>query len=447
MNRKYPMIVAAVAAAMASGYAGAVVPTLAQANAPTAALVMAGSSAASSAVGTAIEKDLCGGASNTLIAASKGGSGNFLAFSCFTANAITTTPTLPANTLVTIYYRTEGGSVVGALPVVSNKQIKRLNLGDTTNCSVSGNAATCTVNGTTAASGTTDNWTGAVVADTVQLGVTDVEPGQLTNADYPSNYSAAAFGTATPTQLKNLTTTRLYGQIFGLVVNKAGQSFSSVNLSKESAANILSGNFSDWANVPDALTGDPISSSQSIIHRINREPGSGTRTATNIFFLGYQCGSVNSIPPVAGETLNFSTGDELTLANNTPGSIAYTSIDQIQNPANGTKFTNLVLATIDGVAPSGLAAATGRYGFWYEATLVPETGVTGGSLSLSNYLQTNLPKLALAPAIPDVIAIPGVGGNAAAVPPNSNGSTGTAQVFVNPYSRGGNSCSVPGEQI
>jgi len=446
MNRKYPMIVAAVAAAMASGYAGAAVPTLAQANAPTAALVMAGSSAAASAVGTAIEKDLCGGAANTLIASSKGGSGNFLAFSCFTATAITTTPTLPANTLVTIYYRTEGGSVVGALPVVSNKAIKRLNLGDAS-CGVVTNVATCTVSGTTSTSGTTDSWTGAVVADTVQLGVTDVEPGQLIGADFPSNYSAAAFGTATAAQLKALSTSKLFGQIFGLVVNKSGESFSTVNLSKEAAANILLGNFSDWANVPDALTGAAISSAPAPITRINREPGSGTRTATNIFFLNYQCGTQNSIPPVAGETLNFSTGDELTAANAVPGAIAYASIDQILNPSNGTKWTNLVLATIDGVTPSSLAAATGRYGFWYEATLVPETGVAGGSLSISNFLQSDLPKLATAPSVPDIIVIPGVGGNAATVPPTSNGGTGTAQIYVNPYTRAGNSCAVPGEQI
>jgi hypothetical protein len=437
------MIVAAVATAMASGYANAVVPTLAQANAPTAALVMAGSSAAAAGVGTAIENNLCGGAANTLIASSKGGSGNFLAFSCFTATAITG---IPANTLVTIYYRTEGGSVVGALPVVSNKQIKRLNLGDTANCTLAGNIASCTVTGTTSVTGTTDAWGGAVVADTVQLGVTDVEPGQLTNADFPSNYSAAAFGTATPAQLKLLSTSRLYDQVFGLVVNKQGQTFTGVNLSKQSAANILLGNYSDWGNVPDALTGNPVASAPSTIHRINREPGSGTRTATNIFFLGYQCGTLNSIPPVPGETLNFSTGEELTLANNTPGSIAYASIDQILNPANGTKFTNLVLATIDGVAPSNLAAATGRYGFWFEATLVPETGVTGGSLALSNYLQQNLPKLALAPSIPDVLAIPGIGGNPATTPLTTNGATGTATIYVNPYSRAGNSCSVPGEQ-
>jgi hypothetical protein len=444
MNCKYPMIVAAVAAAMASGYASAAVPTLAQANAPTDALVMAGSSAAASAVGTAIEKDLCGSAANTLIAKSTGGSGNFLAFSCFTANAVTG---IPVNTLVTIYYRTEGGSVVGALPIVSSKQIKRLNLGDTVNCSLSGNAATCTVGGTTSTSGTTDAWTGAVVADTVQLGVTDVEPSQLTNADYPSNYSAAAFGTASPTQLKALSTTKLFDQVFGLVVNKSGQTFTSVNLSKESAANILLGNFSDWSHIPDAISGNAISSAPSTITRINREPGSGTRTATNIFFLGYQCGSPNSIPPVTGETLNFSTTDELVAANGTPGAIAYTSIDQILNPANGTKFTNLVLATIDGVTPSSLAAATGRYSYWYEATLVPAAGVAGGSLSLSNFLQLDLPKLATAPAVPQILVIPGVGGNAATVPPTSNGLTGTSQIFVNPYSRGGNSCSVPGEQI
>jgi hypothetical protein len=445
MNRKYPMIVAAVAAAMASGYAGAVIPTLAQASGPTATtLVMAGSSAASSAVGTAIKNDLCGGAANTLSAASKGGSANFLAFSCFTSTAITG---LPSNSLVTIYYRTEGGSVVGALPVVSNKQIKRLNLADTTNCTQSGATATCTVTGTTSTSGTTDTWAGAVVADTVQLGVTDVEPGQLTGADFPSNYSAAAFGTATPAQLAALAHKPLFGQIFGLAINKSGESFSTVNLTKQSAANILLGNFSDWSHVPDAVTGNPVSAAPAAITRINREPGSGTRTATNIFFLNYQCGASTSIPPVAGETLNFSTGDELTAANATPGSIAYTSIDQILNPANSTKWTNLVLATIDGVAPTALAAATGSYGFWFEAALVPETGVTGGSLSLSNFLQADLPKLATAPAVPDILVIPGVSGNAATSPPTSNGGTGTTQIFVNPYFRAGNSCNVPGEQI
>jgi ABC-type phosphate transport system substrate-binding protein len=287
-----------------------------------------------------------------------------------------------------------------------------------------------------------------VVGDTVQLGVTDVEPALLIANDFPSNYSAAAFGTATPAQMKALPTVRLYDQVFGLVVNKSGQTFSQVNLTRESAANIILGNYSDWSNVPDAISGAPISSAPSEITRINREPGSGTRTSTNVFLFGYHCGSAVSMPnPQAGEVVNFSTGEEMNAVNSTPGSIAYASIDQILNPANGTKFTNVILASIDGVAPSNQAAATGRYGWWFEATLVPETGVTGGSLALSQYLQTSLPKVANLPSIPSVLAIPGVGGNVPATPLNSNGGTGTAQVFVNPYSRAGNSCAVPGEQI
>ena len=143
--------------------------------------------------------------------------------------------------------------------------------------------------------------------------------------------------------------------------------------------------------------------------------------------------------------LNYSTTDELTLANSTKGSIAYTSIDQIQNPANGTKFPNLALFQIDGVTPSNWAAATGSYGFWFEATAVPATtpAVTGNSAQISTFLQGDMPKLARAPASPDILVIPGIGGNVGAVPFNNNGQTGTAEIYVNPYTRGGGSCNVP----
>jgi ABC-type phosphate transport system substrate-binding protein len=443
MARQYPLVAAAIAMALGSSFAYAAPPTVAQAAAATDTLVISGSSAAQVAVQTGIQNDICGGASNTLVVKSSGGSGNFLAFSCSTATTITTSAgTISSGTLVTIFYRTEGGSVVGALPVVSGKAIKRLDL---TQCT---SAGVCTVNGVTATSGPNDTWSGAVTPATTQLGVTDVEPGQLVGPDYPSNYSSTAFGTATPSQLAKLTTSRLFDQIFGLVVNTSGESFSSVNLTKQSAANILLGNYSDWSQVPDALTGDAISSSSpALITHVDREPGSGTRTGTNIFYLGTGCGSTASIPNPTGETLNFSTTDELTLANNTAGSIAYTSIDQILNPANGTKFPNLVLASIDGVKPSTLAAATGQYGEWFEATLVPAPGVSGASLVLSQFLQGDLPKLATAPALPDILVIPNLGGNTATVPLTANTTTtGTTQIFVNAYTRSGNSCNVPAEQ-
>ena len=60
-------------------------------------------------------------------------------------------------TIVTVYYRGEGGSVVGALPIVSGKAIKFLDI----------NGAGCTVaapgvTGTSATVGTTDGWGGCV---------------------------------------------------------------------------------------------------------------------------------------------------------------------------------------------------------------------------------------------------------------------------------------------
>jgi hypothetical protein len=457
MDNKYPMIAAAVAAALGSGYAsasGSGPPSLAAAQTQTAAsLVIAGSSAAKNAIVAGIENDLCGGAANTLAISSVGGTKNFLAYSCYTATAITG---VSAGTLVTIYYRTEGGSVVGALPIASGTKIKRLNISDAscTESSTASTTATCTISGTTATNGTNDSWTGAVATDTVQLGVTDVEPGQLTGADYPSTYSSTAFGNATASQMAALPTSKLFQQVFGLVVNTktspGGFASSTVNLSKESAAAILKGNYTDWAQVPDALTGNPIASTTPTpITVINREPGSGTRTATNIFFLNYQCGGSGTIPGSSG---NYATSDELNAANSTGGAIAYATIDNILNPASNS-YGNLVLATIDGTTPSTLAAATGRYGFWYEATLVPNASVTGTSANLSTFLQTDLPKIATAPALPDINVIPNVGGNKPGVPlvsaagnaSNGQPATSTLAVYINPFSRSGNSCNVPSE--
>lgn len=453
-SQKYPMIAAAVTVALgAAGYADAV-PSLLQASTAPVQLVIAGSSAAEGSVATAVENNICGGVANTLVVTSKGGSGNFFAFSCNTSATITGVTT---GTLATIYYRTEGGSVVGALPLVQNKQIKRLNLADTTNCASTGTAtAACSVTGVTATAGTTDSWLGGLTADFVQLGVTDVEPAQLTNGDFPSNYSPAVFGTATGAQLKALPTSRIFDQVFGLAVNTSGGGFpisstagvSTVSLSKEAAANILTGSYSDWSAVPDAKTFNAVTSAPVAITRIDREPGSGTRTATNMFFLNYQCGSVNSIQSNPGEQLNFSTADELTQANGIPGAIAYTSIDQILNPSSLAKWPNLALVSIDGVAPSAQAAAAGAYGYWYEATFVPNTTALGsgtGSAALATYLENTLPTLALAPSAPDIDVIPSYKGNTAAVPLTSKGS-GTTAVYINAFSRLGNSCNVPAEQ-
>jgi hypothetical protein len=441
ISQKYPMIAAAVAATLAvAGVANATPPSLSQAASPAASLVIAGSSAAESSVQAAVGTAICGSATNMLTVQSTGGSGNFFAFSCVPTATITG---VPANGVVTIYYRTEGGSVVGALPVFSQKQIKRLNLSDGS-CSAVATSGTCAITGVTATAGTQDSWTGAVIPALVQLGVTDVEPSQLTGLDYPTNYSVSAFGSATPAQLKSLPTSRIFQQIFGLVVNTSGGGFpAQINLTKQGAANVINGNYFDWNSVPDA-NGQPVNSSSQSITRIDREQGSGTRTATNIFFLNYGCGATTAIDST-GETLNFSTTDELTAASATPGAVAYTSIDQILK--NASTWPKLQLVQIDGVTPSTLTAASGAYQYWFEATFVPNTTAlgTGASSAIATILENTLPTLAGAPGTPDVNVIPNYKGNVAAIGPMTSKGTGSGQIYINPYTRLGNSCSVPTE--
>src|SRR5580693_7112954 len=105
MNRNYPLIVASVATALASGYANAT-PTVGQAAAPFYSLVMAGSSAAQTSIQTAFTNDVCGGATNTLVVKSKPDA-NFVAYSCTVASGSlgNVSGGLSAGEIATVYYR------------------------------------------------------------------------------------------------------------------------------------------------------------------------------------------------------------------------------------------------------------------------------------------------------------------------------------------------------
>ncbi|HTY49944.1 MAG TPA: hypothetical protein VMB48_09660 [Steroidobacteraceae bacterium] len=472
MYSKFPLIAAAVSAALVSAHAGATAPptTLSVAANTTYSLVVAGSSAAQPSVATAFENDVCGGAGNTLLV-STAPDKNYNAYSCYASKAVTNSTTgatlIPSGQLVTIYYRSEGGSVVGALPVANEVEVKRLNLNDTTNCpvSVTGTTATCTVSGTSSLNGPNDSWTGAVTEDYVQLGVTDVEPAQLVNANYPSLYATSVWGPINPKGLGKLAKVQAIQQVFGIAVNTSGVPLDTadngpnVNLSRESIANIYNGTYTDWSSVPDAITGNPIATSSSAITLINREAGSGTRTQFNIYYYNYGCGGSQSVLDPTPATDNYSTGDELNAAEAAPGSIAYASIDNLTTPKN-TSYTNLVLATINGVTPSTLAAAAGEYDEWYEATLVPNTSkYTNNASDVSTWLQQDVPNLSAAPLAKDINVIPFLGSNTPAIPlgtANGTERTGTSTygptslttsiaIYVNPYTRNASSCSIPVE--
>lgn len=446
-----------IAAAVAAGLASSLAPGLSHA-APTItySLVISGSSAALNSVKSAVQTNLCGTGSNFVSYGSVGASANFAAFVCNPTSAAPAYSVAGISSLISatgantfaIYYRSEGGSVTGALPIATGTKIARLDL--SSNQTYVNNTA-CNI---TSGSGTADVWSSCTVKDTTQLGITDVEPGKLTFADYPSDYASSAFGSASPTQLANLPKTALFQQVFGLYVNTnvtTGTFENPIRLSKATLYNIYSGNVTDWSQVPDAVTGNPVLTNETAptpIVEIDRERGSGTRTSADLYFMSYHCGGLTSIgqSTVVQQhwfgTSNFSTGDELNALNSTPGGFAYLSID------NGPKVVRAPAGTVDinGIAPTNLAAAAGQYDYWFEATAIKNTTSGTASDTIAIYLVSALQNLATAPHAPDIDVIPGQGTNAsllgANVPLQSSG-TGTAEIYLNPYSRQGNSCNVP----
>jgi PBP superfamily domain len=410
-------------------------PTAAQCAAPNNVLYVAGSSAAQNAFANALAIDLFGGVANENVYS--GTNGNFRAY-CGTA--VANTAGITAGNTVTVYYRGEGGSVVGALPIITNKPVKFLDI-STAACQV----AAPVVNGTSASVGTTDGWSGCVSNHAVEMGVTDLEPGVFVGTNYPTDYSTTVFGKATPAQLKALASVPLFQQVFGLFVNttgiNGGGANQALNLTKETVSNIMAGNYADWNSVP---TFNPTTGAVGVVSNVSvpitfvhREEGSGTRTGASIYFMGTLCTTL-PVPINDPGPDGYATGDVLTTVNATNGSITYASIDNV-----GAK-PNVSLVSLSGVTPSNAAATSGQYDWWFEATAQKGT-INSTGTSLYNWLVGGeLQNLATAPHTAQILAIPNVGSNVGAVPATANTISGKT-IYINPFSKSGNSCNVPGE--
>lgn len=446
------MIVAtAVASVLGTGVAMAQVqPTPAQAASPTVGLYIAGSSAAKNAILGALETGakFCGG---TYSLFSSTGDTNFFAVSCAPL-ASTGLPSANGSNIFTIWYRDEGGSVTGALPLVSGSQINQLVL---SGASGSAGSYTVAVGGASGTNGIDDSFSSGVFKAPVQLGITDVEPGALVGNNYPSAYKTSVYGKATAGQLAGLTQTPIFDQVFGIFVNtnssafstaeKAGQgtATASLSLGQSTIAAILQGNQTNWNDVPDT-SGNAVTSASLAITIVNREQGSGSRTSTDIFFTGDHCVSPLQTPiqeSTGGTADYFSTGNVLAAANTIPGAITYASIDN----AGSSSFPNLTLVAVNGVQPSNLNAAAGTYGDWFEATA--NTGSNFSSLSadqqgLINNLITAFETQATLPGAVDILANPNY--NTPSYPVSGTGVVISGKtVYINPYSRLGNSCNDP----
>jgi ABC-type phosphate transport system substrate-binding protein len=426
-------IAAAVALALGGiSAAQAAIPTTAQCGATTNDLYIAGSSAVQKALFLGLTQS--GAPFGTQGAAYyKSSNGNFQMLCGFDASS----------NIVAVHYRAEGGSVVGALPLVAPQhKIRFLDLtgaGLPAAVAYPGNAV-IPVAGSSAANGTNDSWGPTnTVQVFVDVGITDVEPTLFTGANYPSAYDKNVFGgNGTSANFGSLTSTALVDQVFGIFVNTAGfngnpATGQTVNLNRQAVAGILDGTYTDWNQVPTA-TGSVVSTSSQTIKLVNREAGSGTRTQASIYFLDYGCYQTTRPVAETGAADAYATADALAAAN-TAGGVTYASIDNLG-------AAGLSLAQLSGVTPGNLAATSGQYDDWYEARLIRAANTTppAPALAIYTYLRDTLPAVAHAPQATDILATPNVGGNTTAAPVVPVGAT---PIYVNPYGRSGSSCGTP----
>jgi hypothetical protein len=437
-------LAAAVATALGAGsaFAQSGVPTLAQIEAVPAAnqVYISGSSAAKNAVLADIEANICGGAGNYYNFTSAP-NGNFFAISCTPVGAVGASNAGVYN----FYYRDEGGSVTGYLPIVNTKQVNQLAL-TTANITAAacGASPPCalTVNGTSAVNGQDDSFTGAIAKQTTALGIGDVEPAALTGNNYPTPYSTAVWGPTNPSGLASLAGTGLFGEVYALFVNET-TSFTEtpLALSLQTVQQILTHKIRNWSLVTD-VNGASVVSTPVAITIVNREKGSGSRAATDLLIAG-DCNSQGVLFDASGATDYFSTSDVLNAANGINGAITYATIDQ--------SGSNLHQVSLNGVVPSNAAAASGAYPFWVEAQFVDNSTAAGADDAVISYLTAAMQTEATAPHVADVVAIPGVpagSGNVAhSVLANSasagGGALGAATIYTNPFTRAGVTCNLP----
>jgi hypothetical protein len=441
MNRKVTLA-AAIAAVLGTGAAYATPPSLTDIENSTNNVYIAGSSAAKNAVIGALETNVCGGAGNAFIFNSVTNT-NFLAVSCVPVAAAGATNAGVYN----FFYRSEGGSVVGVLPIVNSKPINQLNLVAGTIGGCTASPCNITVTGTSAANGTTDTFgpTGTVAKHTVDIGIADVEPAALIGQNYPTPYSTTVWGPVNQGGLVNLAATQLFGEVYALMVNEGSTIFTEnpLNLSLQTVQQILTHKIKNWSLVTD-VAGNAVTNAPLAITVVNREKGSGSRTAADLLIAGDVCTTGGGpLFDAVGAVDSFSTGDVLTAVGAVQGGITYATIDQ-SLPTGVTKVS------LNGVAPSNLNAASGAYPFWVEATFVVNPS-GGADTPVVNFITAALQTEATAPHLADVLAIPGVPSGASAnvahsVIANSSSTVtalGNSPIFVNPFTRNGVTCTAP----
>lgn len=482
-NSKIAVAVAAiVAAGAAAGAYATVLPTQGQAAGASATqtFYLAGSSAAVSGFGSAVGADICLPGTLTsfvtnpakqpnLGTATASKTPDFRAFSCF-SNGV---GGLTTNTVVTIYYRAEGGSVVGVFAPYNNLAVNELNLsvadceidaaGSTQfDCAtsnnpngVAGQTLANEVVGNSPTNGPADSYTGAVSTQTIMLGISDVEPSALGNSNGPSGKSFPGAGNNDPTNVycfltagsncaapnTNLDATddqlatwegtnsqELFQQTFGFIVNTSGASSGATSLTSQQIASALnSASAPDWHSFVNTIpAGNPL----VVCHR---DLGSGTRTAADVVFTQDGCngvGAVSHLNDLVPANDSFSTGDVLACVNNTANSIGYVSVDNFSK-VGAAPYASTKVLLVDGIQPSNQITASTGWSYAVEAAANYNTTFLHNAFL--NHVVSDLQTLATAPQSAQVNAIPGLSTNV--TNPNADAPLKSGSIYVTSWGR------------
>ncbi len=424
-------IAVAVAASLAGGSAVAYNPI--SGGAPFVSSVVAGSSALRNGFANEMKNDFCAGAAdyNTFISSSS----DFRAFSC-TLTSTSLVPSQLRNKTAVVYYRSEGGSFVGAGTVSGETPVvKRLLINASCTNGGAGNAYTCPVSGYCF---TTDSGTGNLVNDTVELGVTDEEPTIFSGENLPdltnSPFDTTNFISA---DVFNITATPAVAQGFAIAVNNTGDAgvAALTNLPSATVRAILEGSYSDWHQVPSPSgTGTVSATTGTTITVCRRDVGSGTQTMASIYFYGATCNAAAGSFGAPHAVVNNATSAMVTCLSTNKNSIGYLSFNNA--------LTNAQYLSLDGVAPTPQNFTTGLYQFGSIASVNNPTTytVSADDAALFNAI---LAVTQQASKLPAIGGTSGNGNNLAGligVAGNVKGNySATAPVAT--FNNGGNSCS------
>jgi hypothetical protein len=191
------------------------------------------------------------------------------------------------------------------------------------------------------------------------LGVSDEEPGLFTDLNLPTSVDTGVSKTGlSAAEFGRITAQSEYNVLMGIA---ATNSLPLSSLSRAQIAAILSGGYSTWDQVDPSLSGNIIIET--------RAAGSGTKAASNAYFLNAPCGkavgaAASPAAAAAGIVIeNGSTGAVQAAldADSKAGKMAIGILGLDAQP--GTTYQYKFLS-IDGIAPTTANAVSGAYDYF-----------------------------------------------------------------------------------